>query len=123
MEERINSELESLKIQNELLEKELDLWRMRAESAEEELRQLKATIRLSACKLETHMDSPAASIPLPPPPPPMPSFSLNSLNTNTNNTRSRSNSQTFSGAISDAQSKLQHTQSDSKDTRIATGRT
>lgn len=125
MDERINSELESLKIQNILLEKELDLWRMRSESAEEELRQLKATIRLSACKITTLMDSPAASIPPPPPPPPpMPSFSLNSLNTN--KSRSRSDSQTsltFSGAINDAQTKLQHTQNDSKDTRIATGRT
>lgn len=122
MDERINSELESLKIQNILLEKELDLWRMRSESAEEELRQLKATIRLSACKMTTLMDSPAASIP--PPPPPPPSFSLNSLNTN--KSRSRSDSQTsltFSGAINDAQTKLQHTQNDSKDTRIATGRT
>lgn len=121
MDERINSELESLKIQNILLEKELDLWRMRSESAEEELRQLKATIRLSACKMTTLMDSPAASIP---PPPPPPSFSLNSLNTN--KSRSRSDSQTsltFSGAINDAQTKLQHTQNDSKDTRIATGRT
>jgi hypothetical protein len=97
---------------------------MRAESAEEELRQLKATIRLSASKLETLMDSPKSQLPPPPPPPPppMPSFTLNShLNTN-NIIRSRSNSQTLSDAISGAQYKLQHSQNESKETKIATGR-
>lgn len=123
MDERINSELESLKIQNHLLETELEISRMRAESAEEELRQLKATLRLSASKLETLIDAPSIETlpppPPPPPPPPMPSLLLRTQNTNT--IRSRSNPQTLSDALSEF--KLQPAQSESKETmKIATGR-
>jgi hypothetical protein len=128
MEERINSELESLKVQNQLLETELEIARMRAENAEEELRQIKATIRLSVSQMDTVMDASnvAMNIPLPPPPPPnipppppMPSFNLHSQ---TNKIRSRSNSQTLSDALSDAQQKLQSTSDSKETTKQATGR-
>lgn len=126
IEERINSEVESLKIQVNLLESELEISRMRAESSEEELRQLKATLRLSAKVTEidastsTHDDE-TKEIPKPPPPPPPPMPNL--LNTTqTNNTfRSRSNSQTLNDAINDAQQKLQQT-SELKNSKKATGR-
>lgn len=116
LEERINAEVESLKLQIKLLESELEISRMRAENSEEELRILKATIRLSA-----KMDSMDAitineSMPPPPPPPPMP----NLLNSN-NIFRSRSNSQTLNTAINDAQLKLQQT-SELKNAKKATGR-
>lgn len=126
MEERINSELETLKVQYQLLETELEIARMRAENAEEELRQIKATIRLSVSQMDTVMDASnvAMNIPLPPPPPippppPMPSFNLHSQ---TNKIRSRSNSQTLSDALSDAQHRLQHTSDSKETTKKATGR-
>lgn len=105
-----------MKLQIKLLESELEISRMRAENSEEELRILKATIRLSA-----KMDSMDAitineSMPPPPPPPPMP----NLLNSN-NIFRSRSNSQTLNTAINDAQLKLQQT-SELKNAKKATGR-
>lgn len=117
LEERINAEVESLKLQIELLESELEISRMRAENSEEELRVLKATIRLSA-KIDS-MDALTINEsvpPLPPPPPPMP----NLLNSN-NIFRLRSNSQTLNIAINDAQHKLQQT-SELKNAKKATGR-
>lgn len=121
MEERINSELESLKIQVKLLETELEISRMRAESCEEELRQLKATLRLSAKAFE--VDSSSSEIPkLPPPPPPLPPPPpVNPFNTTNNAFRSRSNSQTMTDAITDAQQKLQQS-SELKIAKKATGR-
>jgi hypothetical protein len=120
IEERLNSEVESLKIQVKLLESELEISRMQAESSEEELRQLKATLRMSV--KVTEMDAStheAAEIPKPPPPPPppMPNF-LNSTNIGF---RSRSNSQTLNSAISDAAQNLQQT-GELKMTKKATGR-
>lgn len=128
MQEQIHPEVESLKIQVSLLESELEISRMRAESAEEELRQLKATIRLSAritavdSATSTYDDAkeiPTAP-PLPPPPPPMPTNLLNSAQTN-NAFRSRSNSQTLNDAISSAQQTL-HQTSELKKAKKATGR-
>lgn len=99
---------------------------MRAENAEEELRQIKATIRLSVSQMDTAIDAPsvAMNIPLPPPPPippppPMPSFNLHSQS---NKSRSRSNSQSLSDAITDAQHKLQQTSDSKETTKKATGR-
>lgn len=121
MEERINSEVESLKIQVKLLETELEISRMRAESCEEELRQLKATLRLSAKALA--QDSLSNEIPklppLPPPPPPPPPVNL--FNTSNDAFRSRSNSRTLTDAINDAQQKLQQS-SELKIAKKATGR-
>ncbi|KAG5670984.1 hypothetical protein PVAND_001210 [Polypedilum vanderplanki] len=130
MELKISSELETLKVQIQLLETELEISRMRAENAEEELRQLKATIRMSASKF-SEMDAVKASssstAPIaPPPPPPLPNFNVPTTSTNTLPTnkgfRSRSNSQTLSDAISDAQHKLQHgTMSNETKEKTATG--
>lgn len=124
MEERINSELESLKVQNQLLETELEIARMRAENAEEELRQIKATIRLSVSQLDSAMDASnvAMNIPLPPPPPPPPPMPTFNLYSQTNKIRSRSNSQSLSDALSDAQQKLHHTSDSKETTKKATGR-
>lgn len=105
-----NAELDSLKIQVKLLETELEISRMRAESSEEECRQLKATIRISA-KL-TSVEQLSAPVPPPPPPPPLPNF------TKTNS--SLSNAQNFNDAITDAQQNL-HQTDDSKLSRKATG--
>jgi len=122
MEERINSEVESLKIQVQLLETELEISRNRAENAEEELRQFKATIRLSA-KMEftaTDSEKPKQVPPPPPPPPPPPMFSYVPQNT----IRSRSNSQneqSLSDAINNAQNSLQNTGS-RKNSKASTGR-
>lgn len=108
-----NAELDSLKIQVKLLETELEISRMRAESSEEECRQLKATIRNSA-KLTAveHLSAPVPPPP-PPPPPPLPDF------TKTNSSLSNI-PQTFNDAITDAQQKLQQTD-ESKLSRKATG--
>lgn len=122
LEERLNEELESLKIQVKLLESELDISRMRAESTEEELRQLKASLRLSAKMTEMDASTHEAKEipkPPPPPPPPMPNL-LNSTQTNST-FRSRSNSQTLNDAINDAQQKLQQT-GELKRVKQATGR-
>jgi type IV secretory pathway VirB10-like protein len=124
LEERLNEEVESLKIQVKLLESELEISRMRAESTDEELRQLKATLRLSAKMTEmdastSHEEAKEIPKPPPPPPPPMPNL-LNSTQTNST-FRSRSNSQTLNDAINDAQQKLQQT-SESKKAKQATGR-
>lgn len=126
IEERLNSEIESLKIQVNLLETELEISRMRAESSEEELRQLKASLRLSAKVTEmdastSKYDERAKEIPKPPPPPPPPMPNLlNSSQTNST-FRSRSNSQTLNDAINDAQQKLQQS-SEFKKVKKATGR-
>jgi hypothetical protein len=126
MEDKINSELETMKIQIELLETELEISRLRADNAEEELRQFKAAIRLSA-KFNDSKEfiTQTDDIPVPPPPPPpppappLPLFNLHSSQANTN--RSRSNSLTLSDAISDAQQRLQQT-NETKVERKATGR-
>lgn len=117
----MNSEVESLKIQVRLLEKELEISRMRAESCEEDLRQLKATLRLSAKNAgeSTAAPSKSSEIPVPPPTPPPPPMFLFTSQPDT--CRSRSNSQTLNEAISDAQQKLQHA-SDLKVATKATGR-
>lgn len=85
MEARVNSELESLKVQLQLLETELEIARNRAENAEEELRQFRASIRLSA-KMELTAVDAEPKPPIPPPPPPLPLFN--------STIRSRNNSQT-----------------------------
>lgn len=124
-EERLNSEIESLKIQVKLFDSELEISRMRAESTEEELRQLKASLRLSAkvtkmdASTSTQEDTQEIPKPPPPPPPPMPNL-LNSAQTKSA-FRSRSNSQTLNDAINDAQQKLQQT-SELKKTKQSTGR-
>lgn len=117
IEDRVNSEVESLKIQVKLLETELEISRMRAESCEEELRQLKATLRLSAKNIGESTNAPSTSSNIPPPPPP-PMFLLNSQ---PNTFRSRSNSQSLTEAINDAQQKLQHATELKVETK-ATGR-
>jgi len=113
-------EIEELKIQVQLLETELELSRHRLDGCEEENRQLKATIRLSA-KIElTAMDSSdiPSNIPAPPPmPPPMPLMTAQSTAF-----RSRSNSQTLSDAISSAQQSLQQTSDSKGSVKKATGR-
>lgn len=126
IEERLNSEVESLKIQVKLLESELEISRMRAESCEEELRQLKATLRLSAKMTEMDAststnDDAAKEIPKPPPPPPPPMPNLLNSTLTNNAFRSRSNSQTLNDAINDAQQKLQQT-SELIKAKKATGR-
>jgi hypothetical protein len=112
VQEHISAEVETLKVQIQLLENELTISRMRADSAEEELQQLKATLRLSQSNLiskdaSTSSDSHSTvpNIPLPPPPPPMPNFS--SFNPSLPSSRSRSNSFTLNDAINEAQQKLQ----------------
>lgn len=65
MEEWIVSEVESLKIQVKLLENELELARLRAETCEEELRHLKAFL-VKTNEIEEDKCQ------LPPPPPPLP---------------------------------------------------
>ncbi|KAL7025429.1 hypothetical protein ACKWTF_013471 [Chironomus riparius] len=124
MEERINSEVESLKIQVQLLEIELETSRNRAENAEEELRQFKATIRLSAkmdfTATDSEIEKPKMVPPPPPPPPPPPMFDFGTQVT----IRSRSNSQTeqsLSDAISNAQNTLTNTSS-RKNMKASTGR-
>ncbi|CAO1435112.1 unnamed protein product [Diamesa hyperborea] len=98
----VNSEVESLRIRLELMDTELEISKQQTESAEEELRQLKASIRLSA--KYTAIDSmPTLTTSLPPPPPPPPPMPL--IN-QTTNIRSRSGSLSLSDAI--AAQKLNH---------------
>lgn len=121
--ERLSSEVETLKVQLQMLETELEISRMRAENAEEELRQLTATIRMSGANLVSQMDSMPVDIvqenlpPVPPPPPPMPA----NLILSPPNTRSRSGSVTLSDAIGDAHQRLHQTTTEQRD-RKATGR-
>lgn len=99
----VNSEVESLRIRLELMETELEISKQQTENAEDELRQLKASIRLSA--KYTAIDSvPTLTTSLPPPPPPPPP-PMPLINQNTN-IRSRSGSLTLSDAI--AAQKLNH---------------
>lgn len=100
----VNSEVESLRIRLELMDTELEISKQQTENAEEELRQLKASIRLSA--KYTAIDSMTTlttSLPPPPPPPPPPPMPL--IN-QTTNIRSRSGSLSLSDAI--AAQKLNH---------------
>jgi hypothetical protein len=125
VQEQISSEIESLKVQMQLLENELEISRMRAEGAEEELRQLKASLRQSNSNLissessrsQQNITHPPA--PPPPPPPPMPNFKSNII---LPSTRSRSNSLTMNDAINEAQQKLQQSSCGNISTKEATGR-
>lgn len=95
--------MESLRIRLELMETELEISKQQTENAEEEFRQLKASIRLSA--KYTAIDSMptfTTALPPPPPPPPPPMPLINQ----TTNIRSRSGSLTLSDAI--AAQKLTH---------------
>lgn len=118
VQEQISVEIETIRVQMQLLENELTISRMRAESAEEELRQLKATLRLSHSNLvPSQMDASTSTspsirsheqamppLPPPPPPPPMPNFISNPT---LPSSRSRSNSFSLNDAINEAQQKLQ----------------
>lgn len=129
VQEQISSEIESLKVQMQLLENELEISRMRAESAEEELRQLKASLRQSHSNLispdsessQSSRSQPNIPKPPPPPPPPMPNFISNA--TILPSSRSRSNSLTMNDAINEAQQKLQQSSCGNISTsKEATGR-
>lgn len=119
VQERLSAEVESLKIQMQMLESELDISRMRADSAEEELRQLKATLRKSGANIISQMDCAPAIItdeeqqkpaqPPPPPPPPAPPMPANFGIFNPTLQRSRSNSDTLFDAIGEAQQRLHQT--------------
>lgn len=97
--------MESLRIRLELMETELELSKQQTEIAEEELRQLKASIRLSAKYTAIDSMPTITTILTKPPPPPPPPPPMPIINQNTN-IRSRSGSLTLSDAI--AAQKLNH---------------
>lgn len=141
VQEQISAEVESLKIQMQMLESELTISRMRADNAEEELRQLKATLRMSDSNLVSQMDCasnasattekhhnetapPSASLPPPPPPPPPPPMPNLFPNALSNISRSRSQSVPLIEAIGIAQQNLIQNggEHDEHEVKKATGR-